>query len=461
MAKPKVLIVSDSAFLDTGFGRVAREIGTALCLAGYSVTQLGWFHRPTDKLVPFRVIPTDRSSPEMSMLDQYGQLTYPQVINKVKPGLVIALGDEWMLKHLVKHPRTAPLVGYVPIDSVPVSRKWAMTFGAFDRLVVFGGFGNRGVRAADPSLEPDVIPHGVDTKTFRPLDSKDELRSRIAPKAKFLVGCVARNNVRKNIPRLIKTFRQFINPSTTCNACGSLVFQQVNQCGSCGGSDLVQTAAKTDSSLYLHMTAEDPAGHDLHELISRFGLGEYVCMPVGMKVGEGVSDTRLNEVMNGFDVFALPTTGEGFGLPIAEAMSCGLPVVVTDYSGHKEYVEGAGELIRVLEFETAKEGNGERAIVDLFDFVAKLDRLYYEPATFIRKWGPYLIKQMGMLPEQVQAIISGQRLRAHMGNAARARMGHYDWSDITVKWVDLVNGMFGNRSVPSEDENDNVRAEVL
>jgi glycosyltransferase involved in cell wall biosynthesis len=37
------------------------------------------------------------------------------------------------------------------------------------------------------------------------------------------------------------------------------------------------------------------------------------------------------------DAFVLPTRGEGWGIPVAEAMAMGLPVIVTNYSGPTEY----------------------------------------------------------------------------------------------------------------------------
>ncbi len=38
------------------------------------------------------------------------------------------------------------------------------------------------------------------------------------------------------------------------------------------------------------------------------------------------------------DAFVLPTRAEGWGLPIMEALACGLPVITTNYSGQTEYL---------------------------------------------------------------------------------------------------------------------------
>lgn len=49
------------------------------------------------------------------------------------------------------------------------------------------------------------------------------------------------------------------------------------------------------------------------------------------------------------DAFVLPTRGEGWGLPIAEAMQIGLPVIVTNYSGVTEYANEANSFLIPVE----------------------------------------------------------------------------------------------------------------
>ncbi len=55
-----------------------------------------------------------------------------------------------------------------------------------------------------------------------------------------------------------------------------------------------------------------------------------------------LDDAALAGVMAAAAVLCLPSLGEGFGLPVLEAMACGCPVVVSDRGALPELVAGAG-----------------------------------------------------------------------------------------------------------------------
>jgi len=63
------------------------------------------------------------------------------------------------------------------------------------------------------------------------------------------------------------------------------------------------------------------------------------------------------------DAFVLPTRGEGWGLPIVEAMSMGLPTIATNFSGPTAYLtEKTGYPVR---YTLNADGTAEPDLVDL------------------------------------------------------------------------------------------------
>jgi len=50
---------------------------------------------------------------------------------------------------------------------------------------------------------------------------------------------------------------------------------------------------------------------------------------------------QLYKLYNAGDCFLFPTMGEAFGLTAIEAMSCGLPIIYTDFGGQLDFVPEA------------------------------------------------------------------------------------------------------------------------
>jgi glycosyltransferase involved in cell wall biosynthesis len=72
-------------------------------------------------------------------------------------------------------------------------------------------------------------------------------------------------------------------------------------------------------------------------------------------VSEKLPTVDMRRLYRTADAFVLPTHGEGWGLPVIEAMAMGLPTIATDYSGIREFLTPeVGFPVRTLGLETAK-----------------------------------------------------------------------------------------------------------
>jgi glycosyltransferase involved in cell wall biosynthesis len=332
--------MSDSPVLRTGFATVTREILRRLsAIDGYEVACLGWGYDgwPVDRAdIPYPVYPSGNSI--------LGRDTLGRVITEFEPDVLVTLGDIWMVDWItqITERRGCRFLSYFPIDGAPLYQPWLGFLEALDGRIACSRFGQDLVKQALPSVATDLIYHGVDTSIFRPLPPARpvELQDR------FIVGCTARNQPRKNLPVLIEAFARFC-------------------------------ADKDDAVLYLHSDPKD-VGWDLLDLLRRYDILQRTCISKSASITNGVSTTKLNEIYNLFDVMVLPTAGEGFGLPILEAMAAGVPVMATDYSACIELLEGRGELIAVRNFMTAGRHNVDYAIPDLDDLLTKLDSLYHD-----------------------------------------------------------------------------------
>lgn len=69
--------------------------------------------------------------------------------------------------------------------------------------------------------------------------------------------------------------------------------------------------------------------------------------PIALLFNQQISPESLGSLYRSADAFVLPTRGEGWGMPVLEAMACGLPVIATDWSGTTEFLrEGTGYPLR-------------------------------------------------------------------------------------------------------------------
>jgi len=261
-----------------------------------------------------------------------------------------------------------------------------------DVPVAMSEFGQKQVKDYH-NLNTKFIPHGVDSKAFYPLEEKErnELRKKNGFEGKFVIGVVARNQPRKHMDRIIKTM--------------SLVAKDI-----------------PNAVLYLHLDPKDPAQqmYSIPELVKKYKIENRVVYS-GMSAHSGFPQSEMNNVYNLMDIFFLTTSGEGFGIPIIEAMACQVPVVVTDYTTTQELVKNnkAGLGIKLSGVE----------VLDLFAHDSKKYDELCLPGTMMGNWeverGICDIKHAA---SQIKYLYDNPDILKKMGECGReAVMTKYDF----------------------------------
>jgi glycosyltransferase involved in cell wall biosynthesis len=320
MAK-SVLMMSHGITGVTGFSNQLYLQSRALIEAGYDVYALHRDYRGEPIVFPkdcTAVTTGGRKLEGLTFLpigtQQWGEDVIPYYLSRYKIDYVHTLGDIWCYQFLRQMPKAS-------------GTKWLAHY-VFDTENVVG-FWNDCVAAADISVVPSqnsfdmlsknghknlkYVQHGIDTNTYKPatFDEKMAFRDEIGiPRDAFVIGSVAHNQYRKMVYRLIDAFHMFLKTNPK-------------------------------SLLIMHCLPKDATGWDLPQIIKDRGLLNNIVFTD--KAGKGIGDIHVPESeMRKFycsmDIHALSTGGEGFGVPIVEAMACGIPNVVTDYTTTKEFL---------------------------------------------------------------------------------------------------------------------------
>lgn len=339
--KPSVLFLGD-AVVSSGFAKSTHGVCAHLHLRGWNVRVIGMnYYGAQDDLYgwgphqyPYHIHPA--FEPLSGPASPDGATLLPRMIYDYSPDVIVIQQDPWNIPAYLSAIDQAflgtgrsvpPIVGFLAVDGenqpgTPLNRLAAVitwTEFGMDQLRVGGYYG--------PGY---VVPLGVDTDTFRPLDRKSiraefaasvssmpgKLADDIDPETAFIVGFVGRNQPRKRLDLLLQSYARWVHDAEH------------------GGEQAI-----ANTLLYLHVGPTGDAGFDLPSLIRYLGLDGRVIIN-SPEIGQGDSESDLCRRYNLFDVFVTCSQGEGFWLPGFEAAACGVPIIAPDHSAFREFFRG-------------------------------------------------------------------------------------------------------------------------
>lgn len=215
------------------------------------------------------------------------------------------------------------------------------------------------IKSGVPAEKVQIVPNGIDPALFNPgatpLDLQQTFGTDTPDQDTFKFLFVGGSIWRKGIDVLLAAYQKAFSSSDNV----SLVIKDM------GGNSFYQ-------------------GQTFHETIQ--AIQSQPGSPSIVYTNQDLSPTQLPGLYKSCDCLVHPYRGEGFGLPIAEAMACGMPVVVTGYGAALDFCSSeTAYLIPSHEVRFAEKKIGDMETVDYpwvaepdVDALAELMRYVYE-----------------------------------------------------------------------------------
>lgn len=346
-----MLLYGDVYWDASGYAKILSDLIPEFLKAGHEVRQVGLNYNGVSKREELiQVYPTR----VWGVKSHWAPEALEVAIKDFEPEIVFTIGDYFALPEIVQV-LSAPTkvsfkwIHYGVMDGEPFNKDLISATSWCNYHLYQADFTKRTVENAIPGIRGKTIYPAVNKEVFHPLEEKEkeELRKNLRVDETFNVVFVGRNQYRKNLPALFTAIKK------------------------------VHKIIPNIRLIHHSIPTVDPSGapnsYDLETIIREMDIEKLVSY---IPVAEGgiLSFEVVNQLYNLGDLFVLPTMGEGFGLPLTEAMACGLPTIGTDFSAVTEVIGDRGLLAKVAEYVYV-EGNLRHAVVDTDDLAQCIYRL--------------------------------------------------------------------------------------
>lgn len=413
----KVLWLADAG-CHTGFARVTHAIGERLVEQyGHEVHVLATNFNGDDwpsSSDPTRKTPLWLYRPtKLIEKDTFGYSRAIEMLGRVEPDVVVAYNDPYLILDMLYNNQFdqqrillqyRPILAYIPCDGTNLPTEWSK-IEKISNVVTMSEYG----RSMYPSSK--LVYHGVDTTHFWPVSEERPITTstgiKLTSKAEckdafgfdrdgFLVIRVDKNSGRKDFGA---TFKALV------------------------------PVMKRHKDIQVHFHCEGKgglSGVNIESLISREPEIERKrwFLPGLHDSWIGWPQEDLNALYNAADLFVSTSRGEGYGLTLAEATACGIPVIAQNVSAIPEVVGPGGLLLEPQRLITVPSGED----IWLADIEAFTDAIEY--------------------------LYENEDARRSLGEAGVAHVKNFSWDIAAEKFDGYINALAA--SVHEKDEKEQV-----
>lgn len=387
----RVLLVTEFSKLFSGYAVYGRELLNRLHnIPGIEVAELAkWCYQDRSEHqcsqhsyddVPWKVYPVIppkntelRQHYDMNQSWKFGAGIFNDVLLDFQPTHVLEYSDVWMAEYQFRSPYRKHYSHIImpAIDAMPQHKTWLDMYASADKVLGYTNWGLKLLEEAGLSnLVGSASPCAANGFKELPLEHKKSLKDSLGLGDINVIGTVMRNQGRKLFPELFHDFKCLLNKSGHNN-------------------------------LYLLCHTSSPDTFQLDELILEHQIGNrvlfvYSCQNQNCRAVEvsfwrgeksvcnkcnkyssgmtstnnGISNENLSLVYNMMDIYVQYAQNEGFGIPLIEALACGVPIMATDYSAMSEIIhESVGRAISVKTLKREVETGRLMAIPDKESFI--------------------------------------------------------------------------------------------
>ncbi len=371
MQKRKVLLVTEASYLNSGYSNYGYQIMKRLYdTKDFDLAEISCHgNKNRSNEIPWKSYIVPKKS------NIFGQDIFNDVLIDFKPDIVWSFRDPWVDEFIGNSVlRNNFKWVYMPtVDALPLDIDWIDTISRADYIFTYSDWAAEELRNiyTDINILGSASP-GFD-KNFIPVKNKIEFKKQNGiNEESLIIGSVMRNQKRKLIPDLLDAFSDFLIKAP----------KQISE----------------KSFLYLHTTYPD-VGWNIPRLIAErpsisnkvlFSYNCNNCFKLSIssfsgaiiqcnnckninctfpRVSKGSKRDDMVMVYNLMDLYVQYSCAEGFGMPLVEAASCGVPVCAVDYSAMTDIVKKLeGYPIKVQRYTYEVETNRKFALPDNSSF---------------------------------------------------------------------------------------------